>query len=68
MSNKKCHIHLLPHGRRIEAKPGKNLIEVAGFFIKTIRCKKIYTCQFFYSKNKKNENLYDFLKRYDNKN
>jgi len=27
MSNKKCHIHLLPHGRQIEAKPGKSLME-----------------------------------------
>jgi len=27
MSNKKCHIHLLPHGRQIEAKPGRSLIE-----------------------------------------
>ncbi len=27
MSNKKCHIHLLPHGRQIEAMPGRSLIE-----------------------------------------
>ncbi len=27
MSNMKCHINLLPHGRQIEAKPGRSLIE-----------------------------------------
>ena len=27
MSNKKCNIHLLPHGRRIEARPGRSLME-----------------------------------------
>ncbi|MCD4720584.1 MAG: ASKHA domain-containing protein [Desulfobacula sp.] len=27
MSNKKCHIHLLPHGRQIEAKSGRSLME-----------------------------------------
>ncbi|MCK5837447.1 MAG: DUF4445 domain-containing protein, partial [Desulfobacula sp.] len=27
MSNKKYYIHLLPHGRQIEAKPGRSLIE-----------------------------------------
>ncbi|MEA1968325.1 MAG: ASKHA domain-containing protein, partial [Thermodesulfobacteriota bacterium] len=27
MSNKKCYIHLLPHDRRIEAKPGRSLME-----------------------------------------
>jgi len=27
MSNKQVHVHLLPHGRQIKAKPGRSLME-----------------------------------------